>query len=62
MKRLIISLALTGVTITGCANESQFRLDCQQAGGFVAQTGESFFTQRIDCIKDNQVIYLPGYA
>lgn len=40
----------------------RFHRVCEEHGGFVADTGGSFWTNRIDCIKDNKIIYLPGFA
>jgi hypothetical protein len=40
----------------------RFHRVCEEHGGFVADTGGSFWSNRIDCIKDNRIIYLPGFA
>jgi hypothetical protein len=40
----------------------RFHRVCEEHGGFVADTGGTFWSNRIDCIKDNRIIYLPGFA
>lgn len=40
----------------------RFHRVCEEHGGFVADTGGTFWSNRIDCIKDNKIIYLPGFA
>lgn len=62
--------ALTGLVIWASSTPApremtsveRFHRVCEEHGGFVADTGGSFWTNRIDCIKDNEIIYLPGFA
>lgn len=46
------------------SNYQRFHRVCAEQGGFVAQTktGGLFEGGRIDCIKDNNILYLPGFA
>lgn len=65
MKRLLIALVLV-LSVVGCgappSEVDRFYKACAEADGFVANTSTNFWTERIDCIKDNRVIYLPGFA
>lgn len=62
--------ALTGLVIWASSTPApremtsveRFHRVCEEHGGFVADTGGSFWSNRIDCIKDNRIIYLPGFA
>jgi hypothetical protein len=62
--------ALTGLMIWASSTPTpremtsveRFHRVCEEHGGFVADTGGSFWSNRIDCIKDNRIIYLPGFA
>lgn len=62
--------ALTGLMIWASSTPApremtsveRFHRVCEEHGGFVADTGGSFWSNRIDCIKDNRIIYLPGFA
>ncbi|QFP94698.1 hypothetical protein I5G59_gp78 [Mycobacterium phage LilMcDreamy] len=64
MKRAIAALGLA-LVLAGCGGGpgevERFHQACAAEGGFVASTG-TWWTPRIDCIKDNRVVYLPGFA
>ncbi|QLF84045.1 membrane protein [Gordonia phage Upyo] len=67
---IVILLVGVGVMLTwnaepGSSMESdvqRFHRMCADRGGFVADTSTSAWTTRIDCIVDNEVVYLPGFA
>ena len=63
MRRLALCLA-TVFVVAGCQSPDvkRFHDECDKLGGFVAETGSSFWIPRIDCIVDNHVVYLPGFA
>lgn len=46
---------------SGPSTYERFELACEDRGGFLAETGDGFWSN-IKCVKDNQVIYLPGFA
>lgn len=56
--------ALVAVLVAGCSTAETRRFEdvCAEHGGFVVRTDPSFWQARIDCIKDNEVLYLPGFA
>lgn len=63
MARCIAAAVALALTLTSCAtSEPRFREACAKAGGFVAVTDSGFWSTRIDCIVDNEVVYLPGFT
>lgn len=68
------AVAITAaLTMSGCGDDSQplpetkverFHRVCGEHGGFVVETRSPglFSSGRIDCIRDNAVLYLPGFA
>lgn len=63
-KAIVFISLMVAVFITGCDSDKRDRFNtaCAEQGGFVANTSNSWFASRIDCIKDNHVVYLPGFA
>lgn len=55
-----IIVALSIWAESGPSTYERFEQACEERGGFLAETGG--FWSNIACIKDNQVIYLPGFA
>lgn len=61
---VVVSIVFLAVTYDDNyeSDFDRFKRVCAEKGGFVANTSTSGWSTRYDCIKDNKVIYLEGFA